>query len=137
MKYRSSPRDARLDDVFRCAKRHRSVAIVTAGMHAPEKTRGMGKVVLLVDRQRSSYCREPLSRGHMAEIRPVRTIPRLPGMLKVRRSRDQFGRLMFFERGLGVRANPKPPTSTQSPTDLGAGGAGRALPLIAGLTFRP
>jgi hypothetical protein len=67
MKYRSSPRGVRLDDVFRCAKRHRSVAIATADMHAPEKTRGIGKVVLLVDRQRSSYCRLPrtaIARSH-------------------------------------------------------------------------
>jgi hypothetical protein len=29
------------------------VAIVTAGMHAPEITRGPGKVILLVDMQRT------------------------------------------------------------------------------------
>ena len=43
----SSPRDARLDDVFRHAKPHRDVAIVTAGIDAPEITRGIGKVFLL------------------------------------------------------------------------------------------
>ena len=60
-------RCARLDDVLRCARRHRNVAIVTAGMHAPGLTPRTGKVILLVD-MRYTCCRQALSRDHRAEI---------------------------------------------------------------------
>jgi len=51
--------------------------------------------------------------------------------------RAECSRLMFFERGLEMRATRMPPTSTQSPTDLRAGGASHAFPRIAELADRP
>ena len=138
----SSPRDARLDDVFRHATPHRDVAIVTAGMDAPEITRGIGKVFLL-----------PTSSARVA-VRRYRAVtwqrsPERPDATRLGNSttarsaarrtqpRDQFGRLMFFERGLGVRATRMPPTSTQFSTDLRASGTGRAFRRIGGLPDRP
>jgi len=72
-------------------------------------------------RVQHTCCREALSRGHTAEIhrayrrQPFRHFHPPPRNAKRPEAARPIGHLMFFERGLGIRATRMPPTSTQFP----------------------